>query len=415
METHHTSRRRLILSAACTVAVGAIFLLILALSKEPLPRVSEDGIPLPFDVDGFHGSTYQGSIVTIGRKNGITLRQIAFDLENEKIESVQGTTHVDFIDFVLTPNSQTISHGAPLCDAITKGKLYFGYKYTSRPATAEKQARDEALAGAPKTFSQLFPGDFFVSPEQRARDSYISTFETDKKMIFKNPCEVTLEKNARYILVVNDVSTDVRARDVKWCGNTVTESPEQCDDGNRVGNDGCSVTCRTEVCGNGLKEWLEQCDDGNQVNTDTCTNICKNPVCGDTFQQGTEQCDDGNTVNTDSCTNACTNAACGDTFKQGTEECDDGNQVNTDTCTNICKNPVCGDGFKQGTEQCDDANTVNTDACTNSCQGAACRDGIHQPKGLDDLAGTPDDEQCDDGNQVDDDACDNACRMISPF
>lgn len=61
------------------------------------------------------------------------------------------------------------------------------------------------------------------------------------------------------------------------CGNTLTEAPEQCDDGNTVSNDGCSALCTLEGCGDG---WLqagigEQCDDGNSINSDGCTNSCQ--------------------------------------------------------------------------------------------------------------------------------------------
>ncbi|MBK7147057.1 MAG: hypothetical protein IPH76_18390 [Xanthomonadales bacterium] len=61
------------------------------------------------------------------------------------------------------------------------------------------------------------------------------------------------------------------------CGNTLTEPPEQCDDGNAVSNDGCSAVCTLEGCGDG---WVhtgigEQCDDGNTINSDGCTNSCQ--------------------------------------------------------------------------------------------------------------------------------------------
>lgn len=34
---------------------------------------------------------------------------------------------------------------------------------------------------------------------------------------------------------------------VRKCGNTIVESREQCDDGNRVNGDGCSRMCTVEV------------------------------------------------------------------------------------------------------------------------------------------------------------------------
>ena len=61
------------------------------------------------------------------------------------------------------------------------------------------------------------------------------------------------------------------------CGNGITESGEQCDDGNGNNFDTCSNSCRLSgsVCGNGILNAGEQCDDGNYNNNDTCTNICQ--------------------------------------------------------------------------------------------------------------------------------------------
>jgi cysteine-rich repeat protein len=61
-------------------------------------------------------------------------------------------------------------------------------------------------------------------------------------------------------------------------------------------------------------------------------------LCGDgILHEGVEECDDGNDVNGDACTLACSTAFCGDGVKQvGVEECDDGNDVDDDYCTNAC-------------------------------------------------------------------------------
>ena len=62
---------------------------------------------------------------------------------------------------------------------------------------------------------------------------------------------------------------------------------EECDDGNTLNGDGCSLDCLVEAgwicpwngalctnkfCGNGHKELGEECDDGNLDNTDSCNN-----------------------------------------------------------------------------------------------------------------------------------------------
>ncbi len=159
------------------------------------------------------------------------------------------------------------------------------------------------------------------------------------------------------------------------------------------------------LCGDGIAQTDgdEECDDGNLISTDGCTVLCKLPACGDGFVQGSEECDDGNMVSTDGCTVACENAACGDGFVQAGEECDDGNLISTDACTVSCTDATCGDGFVQPglNEQCDDGNLVSTDACTALCEPAACGDGIVQP-----VTG----ETCDDGGTSDGDTCSPICK-----
>lgn len=77
------------------------------------------------------------------------------------------------------------------------------------------------------------------------------------------------------------------------CGDGVIAGTEQCDDRNKIANDGCSATCTIEnlwnctgqpsvcqyngpsVCGNGRVEKGEECDDGNLINGDGCSNRCQ--------------------------------------------------------------------------------------------------------------------------------------------
>jgi cysteine-rich repeat protein len=112
------------------------------------------------------------------------------------------------------------------------------------------------------------------------------------------------------------------------CGDAIVNSHagEQCDDGNTVNGDGCSLTCQIEtgggggggggggttpVCGNGTIETGEQCDDGNTANGDGCSSTCQSepggPLCGNGVVEGTEQCDDGNTNAGDGCSATCRN------------------------------------------------------------------------------------------------------------
>lgn len=80
------------------------------------------------------------------------------------------------------------------------------------------------------------------------------------------------------------------------CGDgKIIYGVEQCDDGNSVGNDGCSSSCQVEnsytcngepsvcvstvvipttMCGNGVIEAGEGCDDGGVTDLDGCSSSC---------------------------------------------------------------------------------------------------------------------------------------------
>lgn len=118
-------------------------------------------------------------------------------------------------------------------------------------------------------------------------------------------------------------------------------------------------------CGNGIEDPGEQCDDGNQIDTDECTVACKVPRCGDGAKQFGEQCDDGNIIDNDGCTNTCTVPACGDAIVQAGEQCDTGGNNSNhlpNTCRNDCTAPRCGDSVTDDGEECDGG-----DRCTSEC------------------------------------------------
>ena len=95
------------------------------------------------------------------------------------------------------------------------------------------------------------------------------------------------------------------------------------------------------------------------------------PVCGDGVTESAEECDDGNSDNDDACTNACAAAACGDGYVwSGIETCDDGNASAGDGCSALCsvetgwscseEPSICtenGDGNDGGSGSSDDAGT----------------------------------------------------------
>lgn len=246
------------------------------------------------------------------------------------------------------------------------------------------------------------------------------------------------------------------------CGNGIGDSEfEECDDGNTLGGDGCSPTCRVEVgwecqptgactltgaCGNGDVSRIEACDDGNAVSGDGCSADCSQveggwacpaggracrPLCGDGKVLGDEECDDGNQVNGDGCSSLCrfecvavpvgTDAfcpsACGDGSTEGAEECDFGAAANDGSyggCTADCRfADFCGDGIVNGPEACDDAS--NQVPYVEAFEGGSvCAPGCHMPGFCGDgLVDARYGEECDDGdrNGTADSHCQRGCLL----
>jgi cysteine-rich repeat protein len=131
------------------------------------------------------------------------------------------------------------------------------------------------------------------------------------------------------------------------CGNSTTEAPEDCDDGNRTGGDGCSAICEDEICGNNIVDVGEVCDAGFGGDS-SCSADCKSDL------------------------------TCANGIKDPLEQCDDGNRTSGDGCDATCGQEVCGNGRLDAGEQCDDGNVVDGDGC-NSCQLVAPA-GLHWNK-----------------------------------
>lgn len=93
------------------------------------------------------------------------------------------------------------------------------------------------------------------------------------------------------------------------CGDGVYDPGEECDDGNRDSEDGCSDLCRLEdplSCGNGKVGPGERCDDGNLADGDGCSATCQSEgLCGDGITDPGEECDDGNKSSEDGCSRLC--------------------------------------------------------------------------------------------------------------
>jgi fibro-slime domain-containing protein len=161
-----------------------------------------------------------------------------------------------------------------------------------------------------------------------------------------------------------------------FCGNSVKEVDETCDDGNTKAGDGCDAACKIEPgwkcptvgaacvaagCGDAIVAGDEDCDDGNSASNDGCSSICVlepgwscppgkpcvPTVCGDGKKEGSEHCDDGNLRPYDGCSPTCEvepkcagglcTALCGDGVKFPGEDCDDGNVRSGDGCSDLCK------------------------------------------------------------------------------
>ncbi len=203
---------------------------------------------------------------------------------------------------------------------------------------------------------------------------------------------------------------------------------EECDDGNIVGGDGCSMQCLVECgpecypgvtlvdrCGDGfLRVGVEACDDGNTMGGDGCSSDCHlepecngacTARCGDfVVEPGAEECDDGNLRPGDGCSPDCTIEAgwtclsdgmeaashceplCGDAMVAPGESCDPAPEpvdYGLGGCTAVCTlSAFCGDGIVQSAygEECDAGVAGNLGeyggGCTVDCHfGPRCGDG----------------------------------------
>jgi len=225
------------------------------------------------------------------------------------------------------------------------------------------------------------------------------------------------------------------------CGNSIVGDGEACDDGDRVGGDGCSPGCTVEA------GWL--------CPVATGPSVCRED-CGDGAIVGFEVCDDGEVqgASADGCAANCRSidpgwycldepsncrARCGDSLiALDDEACDDGNRVSGDGCSADCGSvetgwsclsepsvcaTTCGDGTLRVKEECDDGGLVDGDGCSSACRLEAtwicvqasidtatlCQRDSDEDGVLDDgdESGDPLDNPCPEGGPVD--GCDDNC------
>lgn len=214
---------------------------------------------------------------------------------------------------------------------------------------------------------------------------------------------------------------------IEECGNCIQDVGEECDDGNRIDDDGCNNECKgigESQCGNGIREGDEECDDGGWChNLALSCSIYDEEPCGVAFYTCSRSggacfkqsdCDpDGECINVapeciqdacDGCDNNCrfsptNDFACGNGIKQCDEECDDGNLDDGDGCTSLCEKEFCGDGQTQEDlgEECDMGmgnSDVLPDSCRTNCKKPHCGDGIIDSNEQCDFPTCPDGTPC---------------------
>ncbi|MBI4819989.1 MAG: DUF4215 domain-containing protein [Deltaproteobacteria bacterium] len=243
------------------------------------------------------------------------------------------------------------------------------------------------------------------------------------------------------------------------CGDTIVDSPEECDDGNTADGDGCSSTCSLELlCGNGVVQAPEECDDGNITPGDGCSATCIVEELGTyTFPPGGPAVF-GDSINPETQVDsfrvviAAAALFSAETFEDavaGTCDVADtvirirdalGNEItnNDEGGVNSCSKitaqrldpglyfvsveswsgapaviphydlvldsvaaDVCGNSVTETGEQCDDGNTADGDGCSSTCQ-------FEQTCGNGAIEGT---ETCDDGNTTSGDGCSDTCQV----
>ncbi len=140
------------------------------------------------------------------------------------------------------------------------------------------------------------------------------------------------------------------------CGDGDIGGTEECDDGNRDADDGCSMTCTLE-CGDGAVTGEEACDTAILSGEGSCPSAC----------------DDGMACTTDTLVGTECDATCESTAITMPMNADGCCPSGATSLTDDDCDVMCGNGIVEAGESCDTTIASGTGSCPTSCNdGAAC-------------------------------------------
>jgi cysteine-rich repeat protein len=166
-----------------------------------------------------------------------------------------------------------------------KGKIQFEIE-RGLPQTGEQvgecsdniaQCTGLDLSGCADPFTAICMYYVEIATVDKSINTYTDhNLDTDTQYFYRLSTTKSSKRSGTEYSPYSNIANAVTEQ-VPFCGNSIVETGEQCDDGNSVSGDGCENNCTltpSPVCGNSIVETGEQCDDGNSVSGDGCENNC---------------------------------------------------------------------------------------------------------------------------------------------